>query len=264
MKITVFTSNQPRHNSLINKLSLISDELYAIQECNTVMPGKVDDFFKKSPIMQEYFLKVIEAERNLFSKDIFLNKNVKSLPIRSGDLNFLSPETLKPALNSDMYIVFGSSFIKGWLIETLVKKKAINIHMGISPYYRGSSCNFWALYDNNPSFVGATIHMLTKGLDSGPIFHHCLPKLENENPFEFTMKSVLAAQVSLVSKIKNKKIFSAKTFNQDKTKEIRYTRNVDFNEKVALDFLKRKVDNKVLLEKLEKNDHPELIDPFFL
>ena len=31
--------------------------------------------------------------------------------------------------------------------------------MGVSPYYRGCDCNFWALYDNNPHLVGATIHI---------------------------------------------------------------------------------------------------------
>jgi len=41
--------------------------------------------------------------------------------------------------------------------------------MGISPYYRGNDCNFWALNDNNPHLVGSTIHLLSKGLDNG--FH---------------------------------------------------------------------------------------------
>ena len=47
--------------------------------------------------------------------------------------------------------------------------------MGISPYYRGSACNFWALYDKNPQFVGATIHYLSEGLDDGDILFHVLP-----------------------------------------------------------------------------------------
>ena len=50
--------------------------------------------------------------------------------------------------------------------------------MGISPYYRGTDCNFWAMYDNNPHLVGSTIHLLTKGLDSGPILYHALSKLK--------------------------------------------------------------------------------------
>ena len=61
MKITIFTSNQPRHIRLINKLSEISDEVFAIQECNTVFPGITKDFFNNSDIMQKYFYNVREV-----------------------------------------------------------------------------------------------------------------------------------------------------------------------------------------------------------
>ena len=77
-----------------------------------------------------------------------------------------------------MYIIFGASYIKGWLIDFLVENNAINIHMGLAPYYRGNSCNFWALFDDKPSYVGATIHKISKGLDNGPILFHCLPELK--------------------------------------------------------------------------------------
>ena len=54
-------------------------------------------------------------------------------------------------------------------MDFLVKKKTINIHMGVSPYYRGTDCNYWTLVDDNPHLVGATIHMISKGLDSDQI-----------------------------------------------------------------------------------------------
>src|SRR5690606_39404976 len=69
---------------------------------------------------------------------------------------------LADALDSDVYVVFGASYIRGPLIDYLVARGAINIHMGVSPYYRGSSCNFWALYDGRPEYVGATIHKLSR------------------------------------------------------------------------------------------------------
>ena len=118
---------------------------------------------------------------------------------------------MEPALKSDLFIVFGSSYLKGWLVNFLIDRKAINIHMGISPYYRGSSCNFWALYDNKPSYVGATIHTLSKGLDNGDIIFHCLPKFtDGIDSFEFSMKSVAAAQEELFRSIENEEIFKKK------------------------------------------------------
>ena len=263
MKITVFTSNQPRHIALINRLASISDTTYAVMECNTVFPGLVQDFFKKSETMKQYFSNVMSAERKLFGDLSFMKSNVRSLSIKSGDLNFIKKEQIQEALDSDVYVVLGASYIKGWLIDFLVQQGALNIHMGISPYYRGSSCNFWALNDDKPEYVGATIHMLSKGLDSGPMLYHALPKLDNDNPFEFTMRAVEAAQKSLVERIGNKQIKEYKPQEQDKKSEIRYTKNADFTDEIAADFLSRNIDNVMLKDLLKNSLKPELLHPFY-
>lgn len=265
MKITVFTSNQPRHLNLVERLSDISDECYSIVETNTVFPGRVRGFFKKSEIFQNYFTNVIKSEKKIFG-DIRFSKNIKNLIIQSGDLNHIDMETLKPALSSDLYVVFGASYIKGWLIDFLVAKKAINIHMGISPYYRGSSCNFWALYDNNPHLMGATIHMLSSGLDSGEILYHVAPTTKNcSNSFDFSMMSVKAAQESLVERLSNGLINQYLPIQQNPLLEIRYTRNDDFNESVAKEFLKRKITideiDRILTN---KSKDVKYIEPFYL
>lgn len=260
MKITIFSSNQPRHISLAKQLGKIADEVFFISEVKTVFPGRVPDFFKKTEVMQNYFDNVIRSENNIFGNIGFLPNNVHTLSIKSGDLNFLAKEQLKDALQSDVYVVFGASYIKGWLIDFLVQNKAINIHMGISPYYRGSSCNFWALYDNNPSYVGATIHMLSEGLDSGDILFHCLPKfVDGDTSFDFTMRSVLTAHIGLCQSISEGRIFSMERVSQDKSKELRYTRNSDFTDEVANDFLNRQYS----IDKTKLNNYPDLLNPFF-
>ena len=134
MKITLFTSNQPRHIALANKLSSICDRLYCIQECNTVFPGMRDDFYKKTDLMQSYFKSVMRAENLIFGDLKFSGKNISTLSVKLGDLNNLSQNQLLDSLDSDYYIVFGASFIKGWLIDHLVNNEAINIHMGLSHF----------------------------------------------------------------------------------------------------------------------------------
>jgi hypothetical protein len=107
--ITVFTGNQPRHLALIKELSKVCDKLYAVIESSTVNTGKVQDFYNKSPIMQDYFSEVIKSEKILFGNLSFLPENVIPLVIKMGDLNFIDFTLLKKSLNSDLYIVFGSS-----------------------------------------------------------------------------------------------------------------------------------------------------------
>lgn len=261
MKITVFTSNQPRHISLIKSLASIADEVYAIQECNTVFPGQVDDFFKRSDVMQNYFSKVIKAENTVFGSPSFLPSNVQSLSVKLGDLNKLDLDILQPALQSDHYIVFGSSYIKGALIEFLVNNKAINIHMGISPYYRGSSCNFWALYDKKPDYVGATIHLLSSGLDSGAMLFHAVPKAEKVEPFLLGMLAVKSAHNGLMNAIKTGELSKMQAIPQDKSLEIRYTRYKDFNDEVAAKYLDHQATPQEVFEILSNRDLSILLNP---
>ncbi|WP_004472169.1 formyltransferase family protein [Leptospira santarosai] len=265
MKVTIFTSNQPRHLSLIKDLSNVFEEVFAVIEVNTVFPGKKADFFKKSEIMQRYFSYVIESEKKIFGEISILPNNVRLLIIKNGDLNELPMSILSPMLESDEYIVFGSSYIQGDLIDFLISRNAYNIHMGLSPYYRGSSCNFWAAHDRNFNMIGATIHMLSKGLDSGPILFHTLPKFESgDSAFDFGMRAVKSAHVGLVENLINGKIKEFKPEIQNKSLEIKYTKNSDFTDEVALKYLNSIPSNKEMMSFLSKSNLNIYIRPFYL
>lgn len=233
--------------------------MFGVLETTTVRPGLVQDFYRKTPVMQEYFGHVMRAEQKLFGDIKFSHRNSRLLVLKSGDLNFLEKSQLEDALSSDVFIVFGSSFIKGWLVDFLVEKRAINIHMGLSPYYRGSSCNFWALYDERPEMVGATIHLLSRGLDSGPMLYHVVPECEGSNPFEFTMGAVVSAQKSLVDRLYSGELAELEPIVQDRSLELRYTRNSDFTDEVARSFLDRNTRAIDLTKTLESRQRPDLL-----
>ena len=259
MKITLFTSNKNRHNYLINLFSNICDELFVVQECGTIFPGIIPNHYPASDTIKKYFENVNAAQNKLFGNSYVnnFNKNIKILPILSGDLNECSLTFLSDFLNSDIYVIFGSSYIKGELVNYLVEKKAINIHAGVSPYYRGTDCNFWALYDNNPHLVGTTIHMLSKGLDSGPMLHHAMSKLKS-NPFEYTMSTLKSAFHSIAERIKDKSIFNIEPIKQDKSKEIRYSKKIEFNEEDIKNYF-----NKTIDLNSKQFDNSLLKEPFF-
>ena len=261
MKITLFTSNQPRHNYFINLLSKNCKELFVVQESKTIFPGKVPGSYATSKLITKYFENVKKSEKKIFGNCNVLkkNKDMNITPLSSnGDLSRCNLKFLKDSLKSDLYIIFGSSYIKGPLVNFLIKKKAINIHMGISPYYRGADCNFWAMYDGNSHLVGATIHMLSKGLDSGSILYHAMSK-KNKNPFDYTMLAVKSAFVSLVNNIKSKKISKFIKSKQEKKLLIRYSKKKEFNDLIVKDYFK-----KLKNFKYRKIDKKILKDPFFL
>ena len=260
MRITLFTSNNFRHNYLINFLSNVCDELFVIQECKPLFVEIKNEEIQSLNVIEKYFKKVNEAQNKIFKKELVNknNKNIKILSIIYGELNNISLSDLGEFTKSDIYIVFGSSFIKGNLIDFLIKKKAINIHAGVSPYYRGTACNFWALYDGNPHLVGATIHLLSKGLDSGPILYHAMSNLKT-NLFEYTMSTVKSAFHSIGERIRDKSIFKIEPISQDKNKEIRYSKINDFNEDIVKEYLKKEINLN------SKNFDTSLLrEPFFL
>lgn len=258
MRVTVFTSNQPRHIALLEKLSQICEAVYGVIETTTVFPGQVEDFYKKTVVMQDYFSRVLKAEREVFGQPRFLPPNVHSLNIKMGDLRMLDIKDLNECLNSDIYLVFGSSLIKESLLAFLIEKKAVNIHMGTSPYYRGNSCNFWAGYDGNFDYVGATIHLLSKEVDGGDILFHAFPKAAGD-AFELGMKAVESAQNELVKRIKNGTLLKQKAVVQNKRLEIRCTRNQDFTDKVAQEYLDRLPKKNEILEKLKSRNMSQFI-----
>lgn len=231
MKIAVFTGNQPRHLALARELANIADEVLVVQESGPTVRGP------SSPAFDAYFAGVDAAEREVFGPIGFLPANVRPLAIGRGDLNRLPLEVLAPALDADVTIVFGASYIKTPLVDHLIERRAINLHMGVSPYFRGAACNFWALHNGRPELVGATVHYLSRGLDSGGMLFHALPRSGRIDPTLFGMLAVRAAQRALAAAIADGSLMRLEAVAQDRSREIRYSRSADFTAETAAAWL---------------------------
>ena len=239
MRVTVFTSNQPRHVALLEQLMEVASEVFAVVETATLFPGRVGDLHRGSEVMARYFDRVRAAEAAQFGAARPAPAGVRVLPLRLGDASQVPPGWLREALDADAIIVFGASYLRGALCEELVRRHAVNLHMGVSPQYRGSSTNFWALYDRRPELVGATIHRLTAGLDSGPILFHALPPAEDCSAFALGMRAVAAGQAALVESLRTGELNELTSVPQDRAAQLRYSRGVDFTDAVAAEFLER-------------------------
>jgi Formyl transferase len=262
MKIALFTSNQPRHQGLIRSLAAIASEVLVTCEVTTLFPGQTQDFYNSSEVMKEYFSKMQAAEQKVFGLPGYLPSNVRLFPMKMGDINSAPLEWIKQIESAEYAVVFGASWIKGSLCELLVQKKAVNIHMGVSPYYRGATCNFWALYEKKPEYVGATIHYLSKGLDSGEMIIHALPSARAVDGFELGMLAVKAAHEGLCTLIKNNNLFELSPIIQDKTQQIRYSKRAEFNDTVAADFLKNPLSPEFIKNKCAQRDLSRFLRPF--
>ena len=112
MKIALFTSNQPRHLSLINSFACITDELFVVSEVTTLFPCLTADFYNSTEVMKSYFSKMQQAEQKIFGEPNYLTSNVQLMPIKMGDINSIPMDWFRQLADIDYAIVFGASWIK--------------------------------------------------------------------------------------------------------------------------------------------------------
>ncbi|MGE0444155.1 MAG: formyl transferase [Vicinamibacterales bacterium] len=101
------------------------------------------------------------------------------------------------ALAPAVVLVFGTGLLRQPLIDTF-PGRILNIHLGLSPYYRGAGTNFWPLVNGEPEYCGATIHYLDAGVDTGPIIAHARPEIAaGDGPHDIGNKTIIAAADTL-------------------------------------------------------------------
>ncbi|MEL6685282.1 MAG: formyltransferase family protein [Pseudomonadota bacterium] len=74
------------------------------------------------------------------------------------------------ALKPELLVCYGASLVRSELLKRF-EGRFLNVHLGLSPYYRGSGTNIWPLINGEPGMVGATFMHINEGIDTGEIIH---------------------------------------------------------------------------------------------
>jgi folate-dependent phosphoribosylglycinamide formyltransferase PurN len=84
-------------------------------------------------------------------------------------------------IDPGLIIVNGTRIISKKILEG-VKATFINMHVGITPMYRGVHGGYWALVNNDRANFGVTIHIVDAGIDTGTIlFQNNAPVTKADN-----------------------------------------------------------------------------------
>ena len=195
--IVIITSTKNRHKFFANTLAesfnvvgIVSEEKVSEQIGNTS---------EEDEIVKTHFLERKEAEDRYFGEHKqFEIDSASILKVENGQSNSGNVFNWIKSKNPDFIILFGSSIIKPPILS-YYDGKVINIHMGLSPYYRGSGTNFWPLVNNQPECVGGTIHLATLKVDAGSILGQVRPAVEkNDRCHDIGCKTVISGSDKMI------------------------------------------------------------------
>ncbi len=203
MKVLLFSGDHPRH------LYVHAALRGAFDVCGAVCMRR-EEFVPTPPVgipahdaenFQRHFTDRAAAEKKYFgaakAEEVFAG-----MPVRYCDLQTINTNETAAFVKEcdpDVILIFGVTLIKEPLLSVLPADR-INIHMGLSPWYRGAATLFWPFYNMQPQYAGSTIHQIVPKADAGAIIHQVVPTLEKgDGVHDVGAKVVLQSTKELIA-----------------------------------------------------------------
>jgi len=208
VKLAILTATDVRHRYFVNALRrAVGVRAVVYQETGYVpaetKAGELDA--KTAAVLKHHFDERTRQEANYFGHDAERVADSADCRVFHRTAETLSSaETvseLKEA-GADAVVVYGTNLIQSPLIDAF-GGRMINMHLGLSPYYRGTATNFYPLLNGEPEYVGATIHHIDPGIDSGDILHQGRPEITAEDmPHTVGCKTILVGIALMIQTLR--------------------------------------------------------------
>ncbi len=175
MRIVVLTGAELRHSFVRKAIALSSGVTVARSYCEgtekniwRLVEAAGDD---ADTLRSRHLSARDQSERDFFATFVALAPD-RSAPVflAKGEINDPRHAEDIGGVNPDLLACYGSSLIRDPLLSRF-EGRFLNVHLGLSPYYRGAGTNFWPLVHGRPEFVGATFMHIDAGIDTGKIIH---------------------------------------------------------------------------------------------
>jgi hypothetical protein len=190
MRIGILTSDDIRHRFFVNRMRAALDVVAvgyqdtayhpraaALEKSRASGSDPLDE--KTGALVRHHFAERTRQEERFWGHDAaFVEDSPKCRVCRPTVETLNTAETVGwlERAGTQALVVYGTSLIKPPLLGAF-PGRTINLHLGLSPYYRGTATNFYPLVNNEPEYVGATIHHIDAGIDSGDIVHQGRPEI---------------------------------------------------------------------------------------
>jgi methionyl-tRNA formyltransferase len=194
MKIVLLTSDSLRHKFIAAEISKQLDLKLIVIEAKSAKIQDTSELNKQdAQFISDHFEARNKSENLFFGDYKEFPEKIPQLRIPYGNINSWEVNNAIDKITPDLIVLFGTSIIKDPLLGNY-SGKIINLHLGLSPYYKGSATNLFPYYYNEPECVGATIHLASSKVDQGSILHQLRPNIEvNDDLHSIGNKCILNA-----------------------------------------------------------------------
>ena len=200
MRAILLTSTFRRHVFVANRVAAGCDLVGVWQEEKTFQPQRYARDEADEAVIQRHFADRDGSEARYFAADerVRLEQGALHRVVGANGCNDPVEVARMTQCRPDVVLVFGTGILREPLLSAF-EGRMINIHLGLSPYYRGAGTNFWPLVNREPEYVGATIHYLDAGIDTGAILAHARPRIEpGDGPHDLGNKAIVEAVQTLL------------------------------------------------------------------
>jgi folate-dependent phosphoribosylglycinamide formyltransferase PurN len=117
--------------------------------------------------------------------------------LRTSSVNDNSVRAALHKIQPDVVVCHGTMLVRAATIKDA--RHTLNVHHGLSPWYRGSRCVEWAIANGDVLNIGVTVHELTPSIDGGPIVGQGRVQVEPEDSTASITNKIVHLGVEIAS-----------------------------------------------------------------
>jgi phosphoribosylglycinamide formyltransferase-1 len=247
-KILLIRANELRHKALSAVIKNSGHKVYEVIEI------KQSEVAVNTEIESHFELRK-QVELDFFSDLVHESNRKKIKQIKCLDVNTNDTIEYAKSLEVDLVITFGCSILKDPWLE-FFQKRILGIHLGLSPYYRGSGTNFFPFVNNELGAVGYTLMNLNEGVDTGDIIHQSYANMIHGDSIHTIGTRLMRKMFSDILKItllKNLEFEFDSAVKQPYIEDCKIYRKRDFNS-INLELALKNISNQSIIRFLENID----------